>query len=753
MVFLFAQWIRYELSFEECYPDADRIYQVQEAEKRTEGIYKKMTLKQSVKELPSKFPIVEQVVNFDNFTNSMLVKGESILYNKAIASPNFLNVFPLRCIAGSTENVKKEKSGLLISEEAAIRFYGSAQNALGQEISEFFLGVMPIVGVVEVPKQSIIQFDILEFKEWAEGTYYIKLKENMPFTEQQQLLMGQFLTKMYDSQNKLVFEPIKRLHLYTDNTTEKVSYNNVYFGSIKEIRLLALVVILIVVLAIINYVNTSTARAISRAKEVGVRKIGGATRGQLIVRFLIEAFIITSVAMFLAVDIAKIVHHPFENVMGNTFTFNFDAVTIVFAVALVVLASVLAGGYAAFYLSSLQPMNVLLGGVKMGAKNTLRKVLLGFQFGIAIGIIISTWFIYRQLTYMLDKDLGFDKEDVYMLDTSLMYNSESFITELQKNPAVIEATMAAHPPFNVEWGYSNVGWSENPKEANEITFSQIFCDHRFAKTFALEVVQGEFIPSGLKWWQETTDDSYAIVINETFKKLIGVDNPIGITVSYGKNFKVEGKIIGVVKDFFFRPMNYELSPLIISFDPESTTKMFIKINPKQEKEALQHIQTTYNKMCASSSLHSTRPFLLTSLEKEYKKMYQSETRLQNILTIFSAISVIISFLGIISMVAFIIEKRTKEIGIRKINGATWTDIVWGFWKEFLILIAIAAVPSVALSYLFINDWLAQYVYHPSFGWWIFAVVPISVALVTMFILFIQVQGIARKNPIECLKSE
>ena len=309
--------------------------------------------------------------------------------------------------------------------------------------------------------------------------------------------------------------------------------------------------------------------------------------------------------------------------------------------------------------------------------------------------------------------------------------------------------MTMNPPYNVMFEKNNVSWHDAPQGVESVQISQIFCDDRFADTFGLQVVQGNFIPPGLKWWGDADDNSFQIVINETFKKLIGVENPIGMTINHG----LQSKIVGVVKDFYFQPMTNEIKPLMIGYNPEAVNKMYIKTDPKHPKEALAHIRATYDKMRNDIILLSTRPFILTPLEKEYRAMYKSETRLQQILGIFSLLSIVLSFMGIVSMVAFIIEKRTKEIGIRKINGAKWTDIVREFWREFLLLVAVSAVPAITVSVWLMNGWLQQYVYRPVFGWWIFVLVPLFIAGITVLILLLQVQGIAKKNPVECLKSD
>ncbi len=756
VVFLFVQWMRFELSFENIYPDGDRIYQIQEAEKRADGVHKSMYMRPNMsEEMEEKYPMIEEAVFFTSFSNSSIVLNEQpFLCRVSDAKPNFLNVFPMECIAGTTSNVGKSSVSAFISEEFAKKVFGDPEKAVGVTF-DLFLEQRTFEGVLRVPKNSFLQFDILFLADaiYDRGVHFIKLKEDVPFSEQQQRLMANFLTERDGSQNKLILEPIKNIHLRTDNRTTKVEITDSYYGSISEIRTFAVVVFLLLVLAIINYVNTSTARAMSRAREVGVRKISGSSRRHLVFRFLTEAFLISFAATFLAMDIAKLLHHPFEGIMNNTFPFHINGFTILMALVMCLATSVLAGGYAAFYLSSLNPVNVLSGDTGKGStKNRYRKILLGLQFGIAIGILICTWMVYRQLDYILNEDLGFDKENVYYFNTNLLYESEDFINELQRNPYVINATMASSAPYNVDWAYSGVDWYESTRGETEMSFAELACDHRFDDVFGLTMMQGEFIPPGLTWWQDATDKSFDIVINETFKELIGIENPVGTTITYGKNWKKEGKVIGVIKDFYFRPMNYEISPLIIAYDPESTVRMYIKIDPAHEKEALQHVRATYDKMRANIVLLSTRPFVLTPLEKEYREMYRSETRLQQILGIFSLLSIILSFMGIVSMVAFIIEKRTKEIGIRKINGAKWMDIVQEFWNEFLLLLGIAAIPAVLVSYWFMHGWVQQYVYRPAFGWWVFILVPLFIAGLTVLILFWQVRSIAKRDPVESLRA-
>ena len=657
VVFLFVQWIRHELTYENDHVNAKRIYRVEEAEKRADGIHKSFFIRPGVTdEIKAKYPIVEEVTALNHERISRVVENEPMMFWMAKGTMNFFKVFPMECVAGTLANIESNKGGLFINEETAKKFYGNSENAVGKKFQVNYNESKLIEGVIRVPSHSIIGFEVLMLSEHViknyGGVHYMLLKDNVQLTVEQQYTMGQFFSEM-GSENKLVFTPLKDIYLNSG-------------GNSKEISTMFWVVMLLMILAIINYINTSTARAMSRAREVGVRKISGSNRKQLVTRFLTEAFIISVIAVFLAFDIAKLLHHPFENMIGNTFSFSLNLETLSIGLIICVITTILSGGYAAFYLSSLNPVTVLAGGTtKSGSKNAMRKILLGFQFAIAIGVLICTWTVYRQLQYMLNKDIGFNKENVYIFDTSLMYESEDFIRELLKNTAIENASMAMGAPYNIGWGYSGVTWSSAKPGTEEVSFGEIACDHRFDETFGLEVLQGNFLqPTGSFNPMEKSDEYNNIVINETFKKLIGVDNPVGMTITYGGRWQKSGKIMGVVKDFHFQPMNIERKPLIMRYDPEMCFAMFIKINPDREKEALAHIRATYDKMRDNIALLSKRPFNLSPMKEDYKNVYKSVSRLQGLLFVFSLLSIVLSFMGIVSMVAFIIEKRTKEIGIQ-----------------------------------------------------------------------------------------
>jgi putative ABC transport system permease protein len=336
-----------------------------------------------------------------------------------------------------------------------------------------------------------------------------------------------------------------------------------------------------------------------------------------------------------------------------------------------------------------------------------------------------------------------------VLESGLWYNAEDFIQEIKKEKSnVVDASLALCAPFNANFGYDGISWAGSKEEVRKTEFSEISCDTHYAEVFGLQLVAGEFIPPGLSWWQDSTDDSYNIVINETFQKLMNEENPIGITVTYG--WGREGKIIGVVKDFNFKPLKEKITPLIISFNPENCPNVYVKMNGQNPKETLAYILDKYKKMKPD---FKNQPVMYHTAEDEYRKMYTAELRIARLSLTFSILSFVLSLMGVISMISFMAEKRTKEIAIRKINGATIVDIIRLFIREILKAGLIASIPAMVISYLIMHQWLSNYVYRTALSAWIFIVIPVLVFAIVGVVISLQIYWTARKNPLDSLRSE
>jgi len=434
--------------------------------------------------------------------------------------------------------------------------------------------------------------------------------------------------------------------------------------------------------------------------------------------------------------IAKFLFSEFSILMGNQIAYRIDLNSILIAFVVCLLITILSGGYAAFYLSSLDPVTILRGGFRPRSKESLRKMLVGFQFFLSIGIMIATLIVYRQINYMFTTDTGVDRKNILIINTGYWEQSDDFIQVIKiGNPNIINASFAFETPYNATHSYTGVSWLGSPEEVKGIEIAKIYCDHHYASTFGLNVISGEFIQPG------ESENANNIVINEAFQRMMGVDNPIGVTL-YPEN----GTIIGVVKDFNFKPLKELIAPLIFSYNKPALTKIYIKIAGNNKKETIDYIRDKYNEM--GSDYQKARPFSYSTVEDDYKAMYKPEFRTMKILSIFSILSFFLSVLGICGMVLFMVESRKKEIAIRRINGAETKDIIFLFIMNFVKIIIFSIVISIPVCVFILQRWIQTYAYRTALSWWIFILVPALVALITVAGISLQVFFTARQNPAE-----
>ena len=748
--FLLIFWIKFELSFEDCQPKAGRIYKVLEVEKRADGIHKSDGIRPGIaSQLKATFPEIEaSTVVSHELLPFVCENKEGIMTDYVTTTQDYLDMFSCEYVEGNKENVLKNR-GVILSEETARKFFGK-ETAIGKTVS--FGGntvICNIQAVVKIPQNTHLKFDILNpFGSYGFGIHYILIKENARFSEEMQRRMVNFLSTTRETDHKLSFQPVKDVHLHSPKELA-VNSNWQTFGDLKQIYLFSAVALLILIIAVINYVNTSTARAMSRIKEVGIRKVTGSTQWQLIVRFLSDAFIISAASITLAIIVSKSLFPEFSAIMGNQTVFFVDFNTLLIALAVCLIITFLSGGYAAFYLSSFGPVTVFRGGVNPGSKENLRKVLIGIQFFLSIAMLISTSVIYKQTRYMFTADTGVNRKNIIIIDTDSWYQVEDFIQVIKReNPNIIDATIANVPPYDAKYGFGGVSWEGSSDAVKKAEFGIVYCDYHYANTFGLKVIDGEFIQPGWTWWQDSNEKSFSIVINQAFQKLMGVDNPIGITVNYG----ALGKIIGVVKDFNFKPLKEPITPLIICFNPEGSSKVYIKTTGKNKKETLDYILKKYREMGYPTQI-THRPVMYHTVEDDFNAMYKTELRTIKVLTIFSIISLFLSVMGIFGMVSFMIEKRTKEIAIRRINGAETKDIIVLFLFNFLKIIDVACCIAIPVSFVILYKWIQAYAFRTSMSWWIFVGVPVVVSLITAALIAVQVFLTTRQNPANAIKLE
>lgn len=748
--FLLIFWVKFEMSYERCYPNVDRIYRIVTEEIRdNRKVYHATRLSlnhaSALKEI---FPQLEAVGCFSAHSNSFIDEEKrndlfGVNCILAIANTDYLQMFAFEYTEGSLENVVKNK-GVILTEEAARKLFNH-QSPIGKTITGN--GTYQVDAVVKMPANTNLHFDILVPQARQGGPSYLLFKKGYKPTPEFEQQLNKQLSAYSNKELKVHLQRLKDVHL---NTPEYMDPKAA--GRRNQIYLFSFAVLLILVVAIINYVNTSIARAMNRMKEVGVRKVTGSEKKQLIERFLFESLILSAIAVVFAFMFAQLFFPDFSEIMDNKVPFRHDALTFIIALFVCLLVTLMSGGYAAFYLSSRNPLIILRGGSVTGSKEMLRKSLIGLQLFVSIAILLCTFIIHRQVDAIFNADTGVDRKNVIILESKLWYGVEDFIKIIKnENPNVIDATIASGPPYNAQWEYSGVSWEGSSEASKEIEFNQIACDYHYAQTFGLEMVSGEFIPPGLTWWQYAEANSTCIVINESFQKIMGEENPIGITVSYAYGLK--GKIIGIVKDFNFKPLRTQITPLIISFNPEVSTTVFIKTTGYNKQSTLKYILTKYQEMRPKFYNNTIEPPIYRTIEDDYNAIYEPELRTARIFSFFAVISFLLSLMGVVSMALFMIEKRTKEIAIRKINGANIRNIILLFVTDMAKITLTASAIAIPVCYAIMHYWLQHYVYRTTLSAWIFGAIPLLTLLIISLTITLLVYLTARKNPVESLRSE
>jgi len=759
--FLFVLWVQYENNYESMQVHRKDIYRVLTVEDAGGEFVKRATAPAPLgQELVKEFPVVASAtyLNVQRFPDVMVYNEQPYSTVRGEANRHFFDVFTFEFLHGSPETAFEGERPIVISEEYAKKLFGKGDNIVGQlmydryRLWENFRSEPPyiITAVVRIPKNTHIQFDVLVDAEktsqhgsasrtWKGREYYttfVRMTPNAVFNDAIRAQMANYLIKyLPDDKRKLVFQPLTDIHLHPDVTDTNLSGE---FGEPRYIFIFLTMALFVLLIAVINYVNLSIARGANRSREVGVRKVHGAFRRELVLQFLSESLLWSFVAMLFAFVIAEIIIPWFSGMVGATLTIDYSIRTFLTALALCIFVGLLTGGYSAFYLTSFRPALILKGGTSSGSRSRLRKTLLGVQLAISIFIMLCTGVVYRQLHYIQTKDIGFDRFNVIGINTGLWYGIGDFKKEALRNANVEAVSIACYSPIDMNWG-NKMNWEGKTSEVDEMC-NVIWADWDYAKVFRLQMTQGSFLPENMGWWQYSTEESYSKVLNETAAKIVGKQDIIGSKVN-------GGKVVGVVKDFNFRSFHEKITPLIIEYNPENSGKVFIRISPHNQKATLDYIRDVFQKF------KKDNPFEYFFMEDEYMNMYRKEFRLGRVFLYFSLLSIFISCMGVFSLVAFMVQQRSKEIAIRKINGANAIDIMLLFAREFSMITVVAFVVASPFAWLSMNRWLQAYQYRIGIGVWVFAAVLALVWLLAMLSLLAQVYRAARKNPVESLKYE
>ena len=673
------------------------------------------------------------------------------------ADPGFLTMFSFPLLAGDKKSALNDPYSIILTEKAAKRFFGE-EDALGKVILYNMKYPMTVTGVMkDLPPNTSFDFEALtpftftEKLNWYAQSWgahsvmtYVELKpkskENTVNESIKELIKKQTNGQI---QTEPFIYPLSNVHLYS-----KFENGVPAGGKIESIRLLGLIALLVLLIACINFVNLSTARSEKRAKEVGIRKVMGGKRKSLIRQFLGESMLVALIAGFIAIFLVELTLPPFSTWMGKTLTLDFSNGWFWLCSALFILITgLIAGAYPAFYLSSFLPVKVLKGTYKK--EKTLvapRKILIIVQFISAIFLITSTLVIHRQLMYAKNRDNGYNKEHLiyHPMSGELDKNYTLLKQDLINSGAVLSVTRTFAPMTQGMANTPDIKWKgSNPDD--KIIFDLFFVDSEWTKTVGTKITEGRDIDISTY-----STDSTAALINQTAAKTMNFKQPIGEEIQFwGQNLHV----VGVIKDFILHSPYDPIVPMIIA-GPATAKQMVylgtmhIRLNPANKTaDNLSKVAKLFKKY------NPDYPFEYQFIDEEYARKFQDEQRTGSLATGFAVLTILISYMGLFALVAYMVETRRKEIGIRKVFGASVTNVVFLLSKEFLILVLISIVIVYPIAWWTMDKWLSKYAYRTDIPWWLFVVV----GLISIFIALVTVgwQAIkaATANPVKAIKTE
>ena len=759
--FLIFLYVRFELSYDNMHGKADRIYRlVSDIKTPSDLIHASGPAWAVPPNTKHDFPEVEEFVRVSG--NSFLVRKGNIKFQEeksVLADSAFFKVFDFPMVRGNRETALSAPLSLVLTESTAKKYFGK-QDAMGQTLLLTGDAIPAKVTAVikDIPENSQIQADMIVSmstltgkwdttldKQWGNygSSAFLLLKPGADPKSLEKKFPAFLERRNGDEMKKLqmyptlFLEPLRDVYLHSTRDGAKTA-------NIKNVYIFSLIAIFILLIACINFINLTTARSTERAKEVGIRKVVGAIKNQLAKQFIGESVIVCVLAFIFTFFLAMLLIPPFNQLAGKTITTGvFDHpgyLALLFGAAVTI--GLLAGFYPALVLSSFQPITVLKGKFSSGAKGIfLRKGLVILQFSISIVLITGTLIVYQQMNYMRNQNLGFDKEQMVVIESNGDPAKEAFRQSLTTIPSVKSVALSSSVPGGGNPGaYSEV---ENQKGDMQIANLELyFVDFDYIPNYSMKMVAGRAFSRDFK-----TDTTQAMVLNESAVKLLGYASP-GDAV--GKRFRQwgrEGKIIGVMKDFHFRSLQQEIKPLSMRIEPNGCHLISANITGNNVPATLAAIEEKWK------TLIPNRPFNYFFLDEFFDRQYRSEQRFGNLFLNFAILAIFISCLGLLGLASYSTYQRTREIGIRKVMGASVSGIVHLLSKEFLALLFIAFVIASPIAWLVMHRWLEDFSYRIGIHWWIFMVSGTIAFLVAIFTVSFQAIRAAFVNPVISLRTE
>jgi ABC-type antimicrobial peptide transport system permease subunit len=751
---LILLWIQNEVSYDRFYKNTDRLYTLYNRDNFSGKLWAwNNTPKIMGPTIKHDFSGVEDVVRFSNVYFLSTVGDKHFNNQGAFADSGYLNVFDFPLLEGDRGHALSAPYNIVLTEKFARALFGTA-DPMGKVVTIDSNANFTVTGVMkDLPPNTSFRFDYIlpwafmthlgwDDSSWGNNSIYtyVLLKPNV--TQASFDARVKNITKSHSTETAEVFtQPMRRMHLYSKPENGKLVGDRV-----NTVRLFAVIAAFILLIACINFMNLSTARSEKRAREVGIRKVVGALRAGLIGQFIGESILISIISFAMALGLVLLTLHPFGNLVGKDLSLDFANPTYwLFAIAFILFTGLLAGSYPAFYLSSFRPVKVLKGTfTKANALITPRKVLVIVQFTFAITLIICTLIIHSQIRYAQDRDAGYDRSNLIYTFTQgdIAKHYDAIKHELLDGGSAIAVNKTAGPitqHWSDGWGYR---WDGSNKEDEKTDFIQFQTDMDFTKTTGVKLLEGRDIDVS-----KYATDSNALVLNEAAVKVMRLKHPVGATVS--REGEGPWHVVGVVKDFILEsPFAKEISPMFIAGPSRWFQVIHIKLNPANATASnlakVEKIFRAYN---------PRYPFSYVFVDDAYADKFRGEQQIAKLAALFAGLTIFISCLGLFALATYMAENRVREIGIRKVLGASVTGITALLARDFVKLVGIAFIIATPLAWYSMHKWLENFGYHITIGWGVFLFSGFLALLIALISVGYQSARAAVANPIKSLRSE
>ena len=753
---LILLWVSDEYSYDRFHTNYHSIYKLYQSQQWAQGIgtgnSMPFPLKETIKEKSSQ---IKHVVMTNWGEGNMLQVGEKRLNKLGLsASEDFFKMFSFEMIKGDPNTALADPSSIVITESTAKAFFDD-EDPINQLIKVDNGQELKVTGVIkDVPKQSFFNFEyVLPFAyyeatqswvryskdNWNNNSFQMYVQLQPEATEAE---VNNSIQNMIKDNNpkaptaKLFLHPMSKWRLYS-NFENGVNSG----GMIEYVRLFIAIAIFVLVIACINFMNLATARSESRAREVGIRKSVGSRRKELIFQFLGESILITFISSVLAIVLVELLMPAYNLMVNKTISIDYSNPWLwSIAMGWVLMIGIFAGSYPAFYLSSFQPVKVLKGKVNVGkGATTPRKVLVTLQFGFSIFLIIGTIVIYQQIMHVKNRDMGYDRENLMQIWTNgeLETNFQTIREELVRT-GVVKAVCKSNSPITSIFSNNEVQWEGMPTD-QRVSFATIATEYDYTETMGIKMLEGRDFSRDFK------NDSMAVIVNQAAVDLMAMKNPIGQKIKYNdQDLEIIGVMPNVVMDSPYQPVE----AMTLIFDRDWSSTITIRLN-KTEKlgESIDIVEGVFKK------LNPTYPFEFRFADTDFEKKFSTINLISRLATIFASIAIIITCLGLFGLAAFTAEQRTKEVGIRKVMGASVSSLVMLISKDFSRLVILGFLISGPLAWWFLNNFLERYPYRISIMWWILPLAGATALLLALIIVSTQALRAARANPSQSLRSE